>query len=130
MRPARMFGKGLAFPLRVGDDGRIAWSEGQLNVEESIRVILTTEPRERLFRPEFGAGLRGFMFQPNTVTTRHQISDRITRALARWEPRVQVLSVETVPDAGDPEAAISTINYRLVATQAPQTLRIAVRLGG
>lgn len=129
MTPSRIFGKGLAFPMRVGDDGRVAWSEGQQNVEESIRAILATEARERLFRPEFGAGLRSFLFQPNTVTTRHQISDRIVKALNRWEPRVQVLSVDTIPDAADPEAAIATIQYRLVATQAPQTLRITVRLG-
>lgn len=130
MTPKQMFGRGVAFPMRVGDDGRVAWSEGVANVEESIRAILATEPGERLFRPELGGGLRSFLFQPNTVTTRHQISERIKRALARWEPRVQVERVDTVPDPANPEAAIATIHYRLVATQVPASLVVGVTLGG
>lgn len=130
MKSAHMFGKSLAFPVRVGDDGRMTWSEGQDNIEESIRLILATDRRERLFRPEFGAGLREFLFEPNTVTTRHLISEGIARALANWEPRIVVSSVDTIADTTDPAAAIATIHYRLVATQAPQSLRIAVRLGG
>lgn len=130
MTPAQLFGKGMGFPMRVGDDGRVAWSEGERNVEESIRVLLSTEPKERLFRPDYGAGLQSFLFAPNTVTTRHQISDRINKALARWEPRVQVLTVETLPDPSDPEVAIATIHYRLVATSAPATFSLGIRLGG
>jgi uncharacterized protein len=129
MTPRQMYGKGLAFPMRVGDDGRVAWSDGVPNVEECIRIILSTEPGERLFRPDFGAGLRSFLFQPNTVTTRHQISERIKRALARWEPRIQVERVDVLPDPADPEAAIATLHYRLVATQAPMSLMVGVRLG-
>ena len=129
MTPAQLFGKGIGFPMRVGDDGRLSWSEGERNVEESIRILLSTDPGERLFRPDFGAGLRSFLFQPNTVTTRHQISDRITKTLARWEPRVQVESVETLPDPSDAEAAIATIHYRLVATQAVSALSVGIRLG-
>ena len=53
--------KGMAFPPRVGADGRVAWSEGEANVREAMRVILMTEPGERLRLPEFGAGLARFL---------------------------------------------------------------------
>jgi phage baseplate assembly protein W len=130
MTPAKLFGKGFAFPMRVGEDGRVQWSEGETNVEESIRILLGTDPGERLFRPDLGAGLRAFLFQPNTVTTRHQISERIARVLARWEPRVIIESVDTIPDPDDAESAVATIHYRLVATQTRQSLQVGVRLGG
>ena len=58
----------MSFPPRVGPDGRVAWSEGEVNVREAIRIILMTEPRERLRLPEFGGGLSRFLFEPNTVT--------------------------------------------------------------
>src|SRR5258707_2829125 len=45
------------FPPRVGPEGRIAWSAGEDNVRESIRIILMTDERERLRLPEFGGGL-------------------------------------------------------------------------
>ena len=49
-------GKSLSFPLRVGADGRIRWSEGEENIRESIAVILQTELNERISLPDFGAG--------------------------------------------------------------------------
>ena len=126
----RMFGRGLAFPPRVGGDGRVAWSEGELNVRESIQVILLTERRERLMLPEFGGGLSGYLFEPNTVTTRRLIKDRIQRALEQWEPRISVESVEVEADPGDPQAAVATITYQLVATQTRERVSLNVTLAG
>lgn len=128
--PGMLFGRGIAFPPRVGPDGRIAWSEGETNVRESIRIILLTEERERLRQPEFGGGLTRFLFEPNTATTRQLIRDRIQRALSEWEPRVRVESVEVDIDPNDAEAALATIAYRLVATRALERVTLTVALSG
>lgn len=128
MDAGKLFGRGISFPPRVGSDGRIVWSEGETNVREAIRVILLTEPRERLQLPAFGGGLGTFLFEPNTVTTRQRIQDRITRALAAWEPRVQVDSVGVEPDPTDPQAALATIEYRLIATQSRERVTVSVAL--
>lgn len=125
-----IFGRGLSFPPRVGPDGRMAWSSGEENVRESIRVILMTEQRERVMLPEFGGGLGRFLFEPNDVSTRALIQDRIAVALERWEPRVAVESIAVDPDPEDREAAIATIVYRLVATQAKERLALRVSLTG
>jgi len=128
MDSARVYGKGMAFPPRVGADGRIAWSEGEPNIREAIRIILSTEPGERLRLPEFGAGLRRFLFEPNTLATHTLIRQTIAEALKRWEPRVQVEAVEVQADASDAESALATITYRLVATpvQGRGSLRVGV----
>ena len=49
-------------------------------------------------------------------------------ALARWEPRVAVQSIEVEPDPADPQAAIATITYRLVATQSVERVSLTVTL--
>jgi uncharacterized protein len=126
----RILGRGMSFPPRVGPDGRVAWSEGPQNVREAIRVILMTETRERLTLPEFGGGLKPFLFEPNTVTTRQLVQDRIDKALARWEPRVHVESVVVDPDPEDLQAAVATITYRLVATQARERVTLSVAFAG
>jgi phage baseplate assembly protein W len=125
-----LLGRGISFPPRVGADGRVAWSEGEQNVRESVEVVLKTELRERLRLPEFGGGLRRFLFEPNTTTTRRQIQDRIVKSLTVWEPRISVESVSVDADAHDPEAAVATIVYRLVATQAQERVSLAVVLAG
>jgi uncharacterized protein len=130
MKPSQLFGQGLAFPPRVGADGRLAWSSGEQNVRESIRLILLTEPGERLMREGFGCGLRPFLFEPNTVTTRQLIRERIIEAVGRWEPRVTVVNVSVDADPDNASLVAITIVFRLVATQALERLGLSLQLEG
>lgn len=128
MDGGQLYGRGMSFPPRIGQDGRIAWSEGESNIREAIRVILLTEEKERVRLPEFGGGLQRFLFEPNTVATQSQIQDRITKALQLWEPRILIRQVTVQQDPADPQAAIATIAYQLVATQVQQTISLSVQL--
>lgn len=130
MRRTNLFGQGLSFPPRVGADGRLSWSEGEDNVRESIRVILLTEPGERLMREDFGCGLRRFLFEPNTVTTRQLIRERVEKAISRWEPRVKVDQVTVEADADNPRLIGINVLFRLVATQALGRIGLTLQLEG
>ncbi|HET8889473.1 MAG TPA: GPW/gp25 family protein [Candidatus Angelobacter sp.] len=129
MDGGKLYGRGMSFPPRVGEDGRIAWSEGETNIREMIQVILRTQERERLNLPTFGAGLQQYLFEPNTVATRFQVQDRITKALQLWEPRISLTDVNVEQDPDDAQAAIATIEYKLVATQVKETINVSVKLG-
>jgi uncharacterized protein len=129
-RQPNLFGQGLSFPPRVGADGRLAWSVGEDNVRESIRIILMTEQGERLMRETFGCGLRQYLFEPNTVTTHQHIRDSIIHSINRWEPRVIVDDVTVEPDADEPRSAAVTIFFRLVATQAPGRMGLSLQFEG
>ncbi len=129
-RQPSLFGQGMAFPPRVDADGRLAWSYGEENVRQCIRALLLTEPGERLMREAFGCGLRRFLFEPNTVTTRQLIRERVSRAIARWEPRVTVEEVKVDPDSVEPRVVHLTILFRLTATRALETLGLSLQLGG
>jgi phage baseplate assembly protein W len=128
MNAAKLFGRGIAFPPRV-INGQLAWSEGETNVRESIRIILMTELEERIFLPDFGGSLQQFLFEPNTVSTRQLIADRIQNAVTLWEPRVVVESVIVEEDKNDPRSAIATLTYKLVATQTLERVSLNVALG-
>jgi phage baseplate assembly protein W len=99
-------------------------------VRESIRVILLTEPGERLMREDFGCGLRRFLFEPNTVTTRQLIRERVEKAIGRWEPRVQVDQVTVEADADNPRLIGINVLFRLVATQALGRIGLTLQLEG
>jgi phage baseplate assembly protein W len=126
----RIFGRSMAFPPRVGGDGRVTASEGDQNVREAIEIVLRTNQRERLRLPDFGAGLERFLFEPNTTATRRQVEDRIAKALRAWEPRIAVQSIAVDEDPDDAEAAIATIAYSLVATQKSERVTVSVALAG
>jgi len=123
-----IFGQSMSFPPRIGADGRFVWSSGETNIRESIAVILKTEPGERVGVPDFGAGLAQFLFEPNNVATHTSMQDAIQRALARWERRIQVEAIEVAAHPGEPETAVATITYRLVATAARERISLAIPL--
>jgi len=128
MNGGQLYGRSMSFPPRVGSDGRIVWSEGEANIREAIQIILQTAETERINLPSFGAGLQRYLFEPNTVATRFQIQDRITRALQLWEPRLSVTEVDVEQDPSDPQSAIATIEYKLVSTQITGSVSLSVQL--
>lgn len=123
-----VLGQSLSFPPRVGPDGRFVWSSGEANIRESMAVILKTELGERVGVTEFGAGLARFLFEPNNPATHARIQDAMARALARWEPRIDVEAIEVAAHPGEAEAALATVTYRLVATGARERISLAVAL--
>ncbi len=129
-KTGNLLGRGISFPPRLGADGRFHCSEGVENIQESIRVLLMTELQERLMIPTFGAGLRIYLYEPNTVTTHRLIEEQVRRTLEHWEPRIKINTVSVDPDPGDPEAAILKINFDLVATGERAQSTLAVQLSG
>jgi uncharacterized protein len=125
-----VLGRGLAWPLRVGEDGRLQTSEGARNVREHVELVLRTAPGERVRLAPFGAGLEELRNRPNTAATHRELAERIRRALQSWEPRLEVEGVDVAADPQDAETAIATVRYRLRATGEPARLAVAVALGG
>ena len=120
------FGKSMAFPPRVGANGRMLWSEGEDNIRESIAIILKTMQRERVQLPGFGANLGSYLFEPNNAGPHARIARDIEVALGQWEPRIALDDVAVAADSGD---AVVTISYRLVASGAAESIAVAVPLG-
>jgi phage baseplate assembly protein W len=115
-------GVGWAFPPCVGSDGGNAIVMYDDDVKQSIRIILGTDQGERVMRPDFGAGLRSFIFGPVNSTILQRIKTRVQDALTTWEPRIDVLQVTVTFAAGDRSALLIDITYRVRSTNTLQNL--------
>jgi hypothetical protein len=93
-------------------------------------VILSTDRQERVMLPEFGGGLTRYLFEPNTPDTHRLIQERITQALALFEPRIDLEAVRVAAAPDDPRAAVATVAYRLKATGLSDRTDLTVRLAG
>jgi uncharacterized protein len=62
-------------------------------IEQSLTVLFTTQPGERILRPEYGCDLRRFLYRAIDSTTMTEIKDVIGMAILRWEPRITVNSI-------------------------------------
>jgi phage baseplate assembly protein W len=109
-------GIGWKFPLQVTPAGRIAQARYEQRIEEAVLLILSTARGERVMLPEFGCGIHDLTFSPNTPGARSAIVDAVRTALVKFEPRIDVLEVET--EAQGENLLLIRINYRIRANNA------------
>ena len=106
-------GRHLAFPFRIGSDGRSAAPASDADhVRDELLQVLLTNPGERLFLPEFGAGLRRLVFEPASDVLRGVVKARVTDALSRWlgtRLTVEMIEVEFTEGGAGFEV---TVKYR------------------
>jgi phage baseplate assembly protein W len=111
-----LIGSGLSFPLAPDQRGVLALAHGITDIEQAIRVILGTAPGERPMRPEFGCAVHDLVFETIDAEMVGRVDAAVHVALARWEPRIEV--VELAFDLGrvDEGALVITIAYRVLQT--------------
>jgi phage baseplate assembly protein W len=121
--PTRAFlGVGWAFPPGVSADGAIAEAVYEDDIRQAIRIILGTNPGERVMRPDFGAGLNRFVFEPVNQTTLALVETRVRESLVDWEPRIDVLSVSVTTDAAQRNLLLIDVSYLVRATNSLHNL--------
>jgi uncharacterized protein len=93
----------LMFPLGVDANG-LRTSGRFDHVSQQIAQVLFTDPGERVFRPDFGAGLSALVFEPASTALAELATKRLQASLAdalqgEVDPRSLEITVDT--SAGD-----------------------------
>lgn len=111
-------GVGWQYPLAINQQGDVALSGYEENIQETIGIILSTARGERLMHPDFGCGIHELVFAPNNTSTAGLARFYVEDALVRWEPRIDVEEVEVQADPGDLALLLISVNYRVRATDS------------
>jgi len=116
--PKAFLGRGLAFPVAADPaTGTIAMAEYEEDIRQAIRIILDTDPGERVMRPDFGAGLRALVFEPINTHTLALARHRVEQALVLWEPRIDSVGVTVAAQQRQGLIAIE-VRYRIRTTNS------------
>lgn len=115
-------GRGFRFPMGVDHRGGIALTMGAEDLDCSLRVILATAPSERVMRPQFGCRIWDLLFEPVNANTLGLMAQAVREAVAQWEPRVELESVEVEPDGDDASLVRIGLTYRVRATNDRRNL--------
>ena len=102
--------------LGLDPKGAIVTASGDEKIRQSILILLSTAPGERIGRPDFGCGIHDLVFAPRTAATLGGIIRSVTTALERWEPRIALLSVSADPHPALADAVLVQIHYEVRAT--------------
>jgi len=110
-------GSGWRFPPSFTGKGHQAnMARGEEDIKESLRLLLSTVPGERVMQPEYGCSLTSIVFETFDRSTLTDVEDRVKRAILFFEPRITVERV-MVDLSREPEGFLSiVVSYRVRTT--------------
>ena len=117
-----ILGRGWAFPPQIGPQGGLALTNERTEVEQAIRVILSTSPGQRVMRPTFGCRLHELVFAPNNSHTAAQARRYVEQALGMWEPRINVNRVDVQADPDDTSRLLIGVEYTVKVARDRRSL--------
>lgn len=123
---------GLAPPggIDVTPAGSIAMVIGDDAIRQSIIMLLTTLPGERVMRPDYGCPLHRLMFAPNDATTAGLAIHYVRQALLRFEPRIDILRLDARADTVDGARLVVSLEYRVRSDNRRDALQFGLNLLG
>lgn len=82
-------GRGWSFPPTFMEgDKRVEMVAEVEDIKQSIFLLLSTTPGERIMKPRYGCDLQQLIFERMNRSTESRIVDMVTTALIRYEPRI------------------------------------------
>ena len=95
-------------------------------VKRSILNLLYTEPRERFFNSDIGAGLKAYLFENISADTEYIIKEKIIETIKNYEKRANLITVD-VRALPDENAYHATIVFSINNFTNKTTLDVVLR---
>jgi uncharacterized protein len=108
--------------ISLTSGGSIEMISGNASIKQSLFMLLSTSPGERVMYPNYGCSLKKLAFAENDETTAGLAIHYIREAVQRWEPRVIITRLDARADEIRSELLNITIQYRLVSEKISDTL--------
>ncbi|NER21528.1 MAG: GPW/gp25 family protein [Symploca sp. SIO1C2] len=111
-------GTGWSFPPSFNrDTASVAMVSDETDVLQSLGIILSTRPGERVMQPNFGCELSQFLFEEISQGLITKIKGLISDSLLDYEPRIDVDEVE-VDDTEEEGLLQIQVTYRVRTTNS------------
>ena len=88
------------------------------DIAESLGILLSTSPGERLMQPSYGCGLYTMVFETINQSTITRLKDLIERAVLFFEPRVTLESIDIDTENVLEGVLKIRLNYRVRKTNS------------
>jgi phage baseplate assembly protein W len=87
-------GSGWSFPPRFLDSTEgLELSHDDQDIAESIYILLSTTPGERVMNPGYGCNLHSMVFASVNASMKTRMEDLISTAILYYEPRINLVAI-------------------------------------
>ncbi len=87
-------------------------------IARSVRNIIFTLPGEKFFDSNFGSRISNSLFENVDEISASIIKDEIRNSITNYEPRVELIDVQTTPDYDNASFDV-LIQYRIIGADVP-----------
>ncbi|GAB7195990.1 GPW/gp25 family protein [Dickeya oryzae] len=110
-------GTGWGFPPQFDTATHsIGMVSGDEDIRQSLALLLSTRPGERIMAPRYGCDIQGMVFEDLTLSTLTDMKTRIEQAILFFEPRIQLQAI-TIDSSHAPDGTLLiNLDYTLIAT--------------
>ena len=116
-------GVGWSYPLRFDLVNREAvMVTTAQDIEQSLRILLSTRPGERIMNEEFGTDLNQFMYQEVNESLFSHIREVISDSVLRYEARIDITDIGIEYDGGRDGVLYITLTYTIRQTNSRHNL--------
>ena len=98
--------------------GDLVVSKDASAIKQAIVNLLLTNKGERPFNPDYGSNIRSYLFEPLDYGTAAQIELSITSTLAKFDPRINVRSIDIYPNYDNNSFDVD-MPYEIVGSDDP-----------
>jgi phage baseplate assembly protein W len=96
-------------------------------IARSVRNIVFTLPGEKFFDSNFGSRISNSLFENVDEISASIIRDEIRNSITNYEPRVELIDVQTTPDYDNASFDV-LIQYRIIGADVlPQQLEFVLQ---
>ena len=107
----------MSFETNPLNDDLVSLSDTSA-IARSLRNIVFTQPGEKFFNPDFGSRISESLFENVDDVSALAIEDEIKSSIINFEPRVNLLNTNVVPNPDDNEMNV-TIEYEITGIDIP-----------
>jgi phage baseplate assembly protein W len=116
-------GTGWSFPPTFTRHGlTVVTATGAADVRQSLWVLFSTAPGERVMLPTYGCGIWRMVFRTLTTTATTEIADAVAKAVLEWEPRVDLDGVAVKADPEQQGLVTVSVDYVIRTTNTRDNL--------
>ena len=118
---------GVALPLRISSsDGFVMIRTIKRLVKQNLKMLILTNPGERVMEPQFGVGMKRYLFQNFSQTTNAEINAKIREQVNIYLPLVNIINIDFDSSGSDQNQLFVRIRYSLQDINVKDLLQITI----
>lgn len=118
MEDKSFIGTGWSFPPKFfkSESSGVKMVSGEVDINESLKILLSTTLGERNMHPYFGCDLALYMFEEMSQQLITSVKTNVTKSIQLYEPRINLDLINVTSSENEEGLLIIEVHYTIRST--------------